>query len=104
MPTKEKEKNHSNEISICRKLIADSVKDNLVLKTKIDTKEASKVASKPEIIYNDDKEAESMKNCEYFNFKTKGARLLLKHQKAMYFKCDVCVMIAVSMKHLRVQN
>ena len=82
-----KSKDQSNEIANCRKLLDNSVKENLVLKAHNTTKESLKVASTPEIVYIDDKEAKSFKSCEYCNFQAKGERLLHKHQKTMHFKC-----------------
>ena len=90
-----KSKDQSNEISNCRKLLDNSVKEKLVLKANNTTKESLKVASTPEIVYIDDKEAKSFKSCEYCNFKAKGERLLHKHHKTMHFKCHICAMIAV---------
>ena len=56
-----KTKDHINETSNCRTLLEVSVKENVVLKRKLDTSESLKVVKQTEIIYLVDKEASTSK-------------------------------------------
>ena len=99
-----KNKDQKNELDNCRKLLATTVKENVVNKGIIETKEAQKQIKRAEIITLTDEEEGALKSCEYCEFNSKGEVSLQRHQRSVQFRCHACDMVAVSMKHLNVHK